>query len=77
LIERSHHPNFPQKYFKNVARFLKKKNHHPKTTWSPAIHHKFTTKNHHKTARFLKNPLKKRPSATLEKNLQNYRTTPA
>jgi hypothetical protein len=56
LIERSHHPNFPQKYFENVAGFLEKKNHHPKPTWSPAIHHKFTTKNHHKTACFLKNP---------------------
>jgi hypothetical protein len=63
--------NFPQKYFKKVALFGEQKNHHPKPTLSPAIHHKFTTTNHHKTTRFLKNPLKKRPSATLEKNLQN------
>jgi hypothetical protein len=60
-----------------VAFFSEQNNHHPKTTLSPAIHHNFTTKNHHKNTRFLKNPLKKRPFATLEKIYKNQCTTPA
>jgi hypothetical protein len=39
---------------------------------SPVIHHNFTTKNHPETTRFLKNPLKKRHSATREKIPKNY-----
>ena len=60
-------PGFSTEIFQKCGSFLEEKNHHPKTTLPPAIHHKFTTRNHHKTTRFLKNPLKKRPSATLEK----------
>ena len=37
--------------------FSAPRNHHPKTTFPPAIHHNFTTKNHHETTTFLKNPL--------------------
>jgi hypothetical protein len=48
--------------------FLAQKKHHPNTTLLPAIHHNFTTKNHHGTTRFLKNPLKKRPSTTHKKS---------
>ncbi len=44
----------------------------PKHHNLPAIHHKFTTKNHHKITRFLKNPLKKRHSTTPEKKRKNY-----
>src|ERR1700722_18971381 len=47
---------FPQKYFEKVAFFLARKKHHPNTTLLPAIHHNFTTKNHQKITRFLKNP---------------------
>jgi hypothetical protein len=61
-------PNFPQKYFKKMACFPPRKNIHPKHHNSPAIHHNFTTKNHHESTRFLKNPLKKRHSTTPKKN---------
>jgi hypothetical protein len=39
---------------------------------APAIHHNFTTKNHHETTRFLKNPLKKRHPTTQKKIPKNY-----
>jgi hypothetical protein len=71
LERKLRHAEISTEIFQKCGGSWEKKNHHPKTTLSPAIHHKFTTKNHHKTTRFLKNPLKKRPSATLEKNLQN------
>jgi hypothetical protein len=37
---------------------LAAKNHHPKTTPSPQIHHQLTTKNHAKKSHFSKTPLK-------------------
>jgi hypothetical protein len=44
------------------------KYHHPKTTTQPAVHHKFTTKNHLKTTHFLKKPLQNTPSTSARKN---------
>jgi hypothetical protein len=48
---------FPQKYFQKSGINSTPENNHPKTTFSPAIHHKLTTKNHHDPTCFLKNPL--------------------
>jgi len=59
-----------QNFHRNIKKsgiFSAGKKHHPTTTLSPAIHHIFTTKNHHETTRFLKNPLKKRPSTVTQK----------
>jgi hypothetical protein len=65
----------PKTASKNFHRNIKKsgifsagKKHHPTTTLSPAIHHNFTTKNHHETTRFLKNPLKNAPPPLLKKS---------
>jgi hypothetical protein len=41
--------------------FLAPKNHHPKTSIPPSIHHNFTRKLPHEKTHILQNPLQKRP----------------
>jgi hypothetical protein len=49
---------FPQKNFKKGGNSWSPKTTTNPTTFSPAIHHKITTKNHTKTPTFSKTPLK-------------------
>jgi hypothetical protein len=65
------HP-FSTEIFQKSGMFPAPVKHQSKHHNLPAILHKFTTKNHHETTRFLKNPVKKHPSTTPEKNEQNY-----
>jgi hypothetical protein len=44
--------------FKPSGKFSTSENDHQSTTFSPAIHHKITTKNHFKIRTFSKTPLK-------------------